>query len=98
MGKLNRERHKVRGKILRMTFLTLTSIRHTDDATNKRSLSPSSNCEKIEYLIRDELDRERPALVKGETKILYGADPFCSMFRRAFHLYETSGESTADGV
>ena len=40
-----------------------------EEPSNKRSISPNDKCEKIEYLIRDALDRACPAAVKRDGKI-----------------------------
>jgi hypothetical protein len=59
--------YKFKKNILNIYFYFFIKI---EDQSNKRSISPNDKCEKLEYLIRDALDRECPPLIKRDGKIL----------------------------
>ena len=68
MEKHNRKHRQVVLSMLPIYFLVKTFF-FEEETSNKRSLSSDSNCEKIEYLIRDELIRSRPTMNKGSGTI-----------------------------
>jgi hypothetical protein len=75
MVKLNRWRQMVKRNSYFISNLNVFLFL-IDEQTNKRPASPNDKCEKIEYLIRDALDRTCPALVKrdgniSETKTIF---------------------------
>jgi hypothetical protein len=68
MVKLNQWQQMVRNFIFYLIELFCFLI---DEHSNKRPISPNEKCEKIEYLIRDALDRNCPAIVKRDGKISF---------------------------